>query len=331
MSSDDLNPWSASSPDEFATLLRRAQVRAGGPSLRTLERWAEKQQTAGRQLPSLPHATIQEVLAGHRLPTSAVLVALLEALGVVGDAQKPWVDVRNRLEEQRRGRNVKTARVPQSGSAKSMSPAGDHDPETELHALALATSPLARKPVLLGTGAVALAVLLTLVISVLLTSQRDNDDAPTAGDRSLPGSNRSTSAQLPRPPQSSFTTILQCAPDNCAGSARLALTGQASGDLPVGYEPYLLNRVESTGRWYLGPAVVPNPTGSWTSEIGIGNPVPQPKNRQFTICVYLLPTATIDRLSQRLASYMGDGLPVEELPPDRTKLACVAAVRLANS
>ena len=49
------------------------------------------------------------------------------------------------------------------------------------------------------------------------------------------------------------------------------------------------------------------------------------------ICVYLLPTATIDRLSQRLASYMGDGLPVEELSPDRTELACVAAVRLANS
>jgi hypothetical protein len=43
-----------------------------------------------------------------------------------------------------------------------------------------------------------------------------------------------------------------------------------------------------------------------------------------------LPTATIGRLPQRLASYMGDGLPVEELPVDRTELACVAAVRLAN-
>ena len=320
MSADDLNPRSASSPEEFATLLRRAQVRAGGPSLRMLERWAEKQRTADRQLASLPRSTIQEVLAGHRLPTAAVLVALLEALGVVGDDQKLWVEVRNRLEEQRRGQNVATARARQSDSATSiMSPAGDHGPEAEPHAHVPAASSFARKPVLLGTGAVALAAL--LVIAVLLTSQRDNDDAPTVGDGNLSGPTGPASTQLPRPPQSSFTTTLQCEPDNCAGSARLALTGQASGDLPIGYEPHLLTRVESTGRWYPGPAVVPNPTGSWTSEVGIGNPVPQPKNRQFTICVYLLPTATIDRLSQRLASYMGDGLPVGELPPDRTELA----------
>jgi hypothetical protein len=122
MSADDLNPWSASAPDEFAALLRRAQVRAGGPSLRTLQRWAEKQQTAGRQLASLPRATIQEVLAGHQLPTSAVLVVLLEALGIVGDAQKPWVEVRNRLEEQRRGQNVKTARPRASGNSRARKP-----------------------------------------------------------------------------------------------------------------------------------------------------------------------------------------------------------------
>lgn len=111
----------------------------------------------------------------------------------------------------------------------------------------------------------------------------------------------------------------------------LMLYWQASGDLPVGMNYTSLTRVESTGRWYLGPAVVANPTGSWTSEVEIGNPVPQLKNRQFTICVYLLPTVTIDRLSQRLASYMATACRSKSFPPDRTELACVAAVRLANS
>ena len=131
---------------------------------------------------------------------------------------------------------------------------------------------------------------------------------------------------------SSFTTTMGCVPATCAAAGpTLALIGQASGRPPSGYEPHILLRVESTGRWYTGPKFVPAQDGKWSSQVGIGNSNPQSKDRLFTICTYLLPVASVDSLSERLRSYKGEGLPVEELPPDRTELTCVSAVRLANS
>ncbi|NKE59991.1 hypothetical protein FXN61_25615 [Lentzea sp. PSKA42] len=34
----------------------------------------------------------------------------------------------------------------------------------------------------------------------------------------------------------------------------------------------------------------PGHDGRWLREIGIGHPKPQSKDREFTVCVYLLPT-----------------------------------------
>ena len=92
----------------------------------------------------------------------------------------------------------------------------------------------------------------------------------------------------------------------------------------------MLIRVQSTQRWYLGPAITASQDQTWRQEINIGNPAPQPKDRHFTVCVYTLPTDDMDRLAQRQLRNKGEGLRVGDLPPQRTELACTAAVRLAN-
>lgn len=97
MSDDEFDPRSASSLQDFAALLRRARVRAGNPSLRDLERWVRKQHQAGRQLPPLRRSTVADVLAGRRLPNSALLATFLEACGIVGAAQQQWMEAMNRI------------------------------------------------------------------------------------------------------------------------------------------------------------------------------------------------------------------------------------------
>ncbi len=125
---------------------------------------------------------------------------------------------------------------------------------------------------------------------------------------------------------------MTCLTESCAAAAdKLTVNGRLSGEPAPGQEAYILIRVESTKRWYIGPTVVPGSDGKWSHQISIGNPVPQPKDRHFTLCTYLLPSSSIDELSRRFESYRGEGLSTEELPQDRTELACITAVRLANS
>ena len=65
-------------------------------------------------------------------------------------------------------------------------------------------------------------------------------------------------------------------------------------------------------------------------ELPIGNPVPQPKDRYFTICADVLPSPSLGPLTDLLIARAGDGVLEEELPSDR-ELACVKAVRLRDT
>jgi hypothetical protein len=129
-----------------------------------------------------------------------------------------------------------------------------------------------------------------------------------------------------------FTTTVACVPETCAASGpTLAVVGRVSGDLPADRVAWVLIRVESVQRWYMGTAIAPGADGEWSGQLGVGNRPPQPKDRMFTLCVFLLPAAEVDDLAQRQIAYDGKGVPIEELPAGSSQLDCTTAVRPANS
>jgi len=88
--------------------------------------------------------------------------------------------------------------------------------------------------------------------------------------------------------------------------------------------------VDRAQRWYLGPTIIGDEV-EWTRQIGIGNPVPQPSDRFFTVCLNMVPADSIERLTVEMIARAGEGLAEEALPPDRVELACVPAVRPAGT
>ncbi len=310
---EELDPRAATSQEELAELLRRLHIRAGEPSLRGLENWARKQQKEGRPNIHLTRNTISEVLTGKRLPSHEFLVAFLEACQIVGDAQQPWLVARAKIVEQQRGLNSGPA-APVQQEQPRKGPENDGllpgpepnqrttDPGRGVLAsgvLGWASSPVGKRWLFSGTA----AVLVGFVIGFVASRQ-----------------------------EHPVKTTMSCVPEGCAAAAKeLTVNGHLSGELPPHREVYIVSRVESTKRWYLGPTVVPDSDGNWSHRIGIGNPVPQRKDRHFTICTFIMPTSSMDELTQLFASYHGAGLSTEELPEDRTQLMCIPAVRLANS
>lgn len=73
---DDIDPLDATTVAEFAECLREVRLRAGNPSYRALQRWGER-----NRIP-LPRSTVQDALAGRRLPRKALVLALVRALGI---------------------------------------------------------------------------------------------------------------------------------------------------------------------------------------------------------------------------------------------------------
>lgn len=309
----ELDPSAVTSLEELVELLRRLHIRAGEPSRRALQKWARDQQQAGRPNIQLTRTTISEILSGKRVPSPGFLAAFLESCGIVGDkAQRPWLAARARIVEQRLGLNrspSEPARQEQSEKQPendSQSHEAEPDQRTadprsaarEPGTLIRASSPIGKRWLIVAPTA-TLAILLAFV-------------AVNQGN----------------PPR----TTMACLSESCAAAAdKLTVNGSLSGDLAPGQEALILIRVESTKRWYIGPTLVPDSDGNWSHRISIGNPVPQLKDRHFTLCTYILPSSSIDELSRRLESYRGEGLPIGELPQDRTELACITAVRLANS
>lgn len=74
---------------ELAGLLNQVRARAGTPSLRTLERTAQR---AGR---ALPRSSVADMLTGKRLPRKELLLTYLEVCGLPADPR--WLAAWNRL------------------------------------------------------------------------------------------------------------------------------------------------------------------------------------------------------------------------------------------
>ena len=74
-STDDIDPLDATSIADFAECLRAVRLRAGNPSYRTLQQWGER-----NKIP-LPRSTVQDALAGRRLPRKPLVLGLVRACG----------------------------------------------------------------------------------------------------------------------------------------------------------------------------------------------------------------------------------------------------------
>lgn len=90
---DDIDPLDARTVAEFAECLRKVRTRAGNPSYRTLQQWGER-----HHIP-LPRSTVQNALAGRRLPRKPLVLALVRAFGVPASDRR-WEIAWTRLADQ---------------------------------------------------------------------------------------------------------------------------------------------------------------------------------------------------------------------------------------
>jgi hypothetical protein len=128
-----------------------------------------------------------------------------------------------------------------------------------------------------------------------------------------------------------LTATMGCVPADCAAEGpTVILQGRLTGSVPPDRRVVVMILVDRTQRWYLGPTIVGDEV-EWTRQIGVGNPVPQPSDRFFTVCLNVVPADSIERLTAEMIARAGEGLAEEALPADRVELACVPAVRPAGT
>jgi hypothetical protein len=90
---DEIDPLDATSVADFAECLRAVRLRAGNPSYRTLEQWG-----ARNKIP-LPRSTVQDALAGRRLPRKTLVLGLVRACGIP-TSDRRWEIAWTRLADQ---------------------------------------------------------------------------------------------------------------------------------------------------------------------------------------------------------------------------------------
>ncbi|MFD5089225.1 hypothetical protein ACFWMR_01395 [Amycolatopsis thailandensis] len=90
---DDIDPLDATDVAEFAECLRAVRLRAGNPSYRTLQQWGARNKIA------LPRSTVQDALAGRRLPRKALVLGLVRACGIP-TSDRRWEIAWTRLADQ---------------------------------------------------------------------------------------------------------------------------------------------------------------------------------------------------------------------------------------
>jgi hypothetical protein len=90
---DDIDPLDATSVADFAECLRAVRLRAGNPSYRTLQQWG------GRNKIPLPRSTVQDALAGRRLPRKTLVMGLVRACGIPASDRR-WEIAWTRLADQ---------------------------------------------------------------------------------------------------------------------------------------------------------------------------------------------------------------------------------------
>lgn len=94
---DDLDPNEVTTMEEFALLLRRLHVRAGRPSLRELEKWAQEQRAAGRREVYLSRSSVSDALNGKRLPSKEFVRWFVEACAVPLEKRGGWLKAWERV------------------------------------------------------------------------------------------------------------------------------------------------------------------------------------------------------------------------------------------
>lgn len=90
---DDIDPLDAATVAEFAECLRKVRTRAGNPSYRTLQQWGDR-----NNIP-LPRSTVQDALAGRRLPRKTLVLALVRAFDIPASDHR-WEIAWTRLADQ---------------------------------------------------------------------------------------------------------------------------------------------------------------------------------------------------------------------------------------
>lgn len=90
---DDVDPLDATTVAVFAECLRAVRLHAGNPSYRTLQQWGER-----NKIP-LPRSTVQDAVAGRRLPRKNLVLALVRACGVPASDRR-WEIAWTRLADQ---------------------------------------------------------------------------------------------------------------------------------------------------------------------------------------------------------------------------------------
>lgn len=90
---DDIDPLDATNVADFAECLRAVRLRAGNPSYRTLQQWGER-----NKIP-LPRSTVQDALAGRRLPRKTLVLGLVRACGIPASDRR-WEIAWTRLADQ---------------------------------------------------------------------------------------------------------------------------------------------------------------------------------------------------------------------------------------
>ncbi len=303
-----LDPDHVQTVEELAELLGWIRLQRGNPSLRDLARWSPTKRENGHQNISLSRTTLSEVLGARRFPTNSFLVSFLEALGVPGPEQARYLASWTRVAAARQANDRRIA-----GSLPDLP-----DPAATI-AEPDATEPAATEPASTDTSPHRpprqhVSPGLALAAGAVLACGLIGSGALLAG------------SQAP-----ALTGTISCEPISCASEGpRLAVLGRVGGAVPVGRAAVLLIQVDSTKRWYVGSSVVPD-HGVWSGQVGVGNPIPQPKDRSFLICLDLLDSAVLDRLTTTMAANAGDGIPEADLPLTRSPLACTHAIRPANS
>ncbi|MEC3974893.1 hypothetical protein [Amycolatopsis sp. H20-H5] len=90
---DDIDPLDATTVADFAECLRAVRLRAGNPSYRTLQQWGTRNKIA------LPRSTVQDALAGRRLPRKTLVLGLVRACGIP-TSDRRWEIAWTRLADQ---------------------------------------------------------------------------------------------------------------------------------------------------------------------------------------------------------------------------------------
>jgi hypothetical protein len=293
---------------ELVQAFRHRQGASGNLSVRQISRRTEKA-AAQRQGIVLSSSSVGAYLKGDRVPGEAALDALLRALDVPPEDLGRWQEARKR-----------TQAAPLAPHPQDPHPQDPHETTPAVEwpdaAAGRATSdliddgdspstitPRRRRD---SRKAVLIAVLVAVTVLASAAGWYATFDREVAS--------------------------IHCSPASCTvTSPDLVLTGKLTTDGAEQGQPYILTYAEGMQSWYLASSVNEDSEGRWTARVGVGSAEAQPKDRHFTVCLWLLPTSSIASLTERQIAARGAGLAPNALPEAAQQLACTPARRLKGT